>query len=80
MPWASGVGVFTSDFEELTAYLAQVTDRTAASRLLGVSWLAVGNIVERVVSRRLDGARFTRLKRVGIDEFSYRKRHCPRRR
>ena len=75
-PWASGGGVFTSDFEELAAYLAQVTDRTAVSRLPGVSWLAVGNIVERVVSRRLDGARFTRLKRIGIDEFSYRKRHC----
>ena len=75
VPWAAGGGLFTSDFEELAAYLAQMTDRTAAARLLGISWLTVGNIVERVVSRRLDGARFTRLKRIGIDEFSYRKRH-----
>ena len=75
VPWASGGGVFTSDFEELAAYLAQVTDRTAVSRLLGISWATVGSIVERVVSRRLDGARFARLKRIGIDEFSYRKRH-----
>ena len=36
--------------------LAQVTDRTPVSRLLGISWVAVGNIVERVVARRLDGA------------------------
>ena len=26
-------------FEELAAYLAQVTDRTAVSRLLGISWV-----------------------------------------
>ena len=75
VPWASGSSLFTSAFEELAAYLAQVTDRTAVSRLLGISWVTVGSIVERVVARRLDGARFGKLKRVGIDEFSYRKRH-----
>jgi transposase len=67
--------VFTSGFEELAAYLAQVTDRTSVSRLLGISWATVGNIVERVVARRLDGARFAKLRRIGVDEFSYRKRH-----
>ena len=56
-------------------YLAQVTDRTAVSRLLGISWVTVGSIVERVVARRLDGARFAKLRRIGVDEFSYRKRH-----
>ena len=30
---------------------------------------------ERVVARRLDGARFAKLRRIGVDEFSYRKRH-----
>ena len=75
VPWASGVSVFTSGFEELAAYLAQVTDRTSVSRLLGISWATVGNIVERVVARRLDGARFAKLRRIGVDEFSYRKRH-----
>ena len=75
VPWASGTSVFTSGFEELAAYLAQVTDRTAVSRLLGISWVTVGSIVERVVARRLDGARFAKLRRIGVDEFSYRKRH-----
>ena len=32
VPWASGTSVFTSGFEELAAYLAQVTDRTAVKR------------------------------------------------
>ena len=47
----------------------------AASRLLGISWVTVGSIVERIVARRLDGARFAKLRRIGVDEFSYRKRH-----
>ena len=64
VPWASGVSVFTSGFEELAAYLSQVTDRTSVSRLLGISWATVGNIVERVVARRLDGARFAQLYSV----------------
>ncbi len=34
-----------------------------------------GSIVKRVVARRLDPERLTGLRRIGIDEFSYRKRH-----
>ena len=75
VPWANGSSAFTSAFEELAAYLAQVMDRTAVSRVLGISWVTVGSIAERVVARRLDGARFAKLRRIGVDEFSYRKRH-----
>ena len=75
MSWAARGSTFTAPCEEMAAYLAQVTDRTTVSRLLGMSWLAVGRIVERVVARRLDAGRFTKLRRIGVDEFSYRKRH-----
>ncbi len=77
MPWASGSSVFTSGFEELAAYLAQVTDRTAVSRLLGISWVTVGSIVERVVARRLDGARFAKLRRIGVDTGSVTVQQVP---
>ena len=50
------------------AYLAQTMDRTAVSRLMGISWQAVGSIVERVVARQLDPARFHGLKRIGVDK------------
>ena len=40
--WAVGNSAFTAPLEELTAYLAQVTDRTTVSRVLGISWPAVG--------------------------------------
>ena len=75
MWWAVGNSAFTAPLEELTAYLAQVTDRTTDSRLLGISWPAVGRIVGWVVTRQLNPGRLTRLRRIGIDEFSYRKRH-----
>ena len=73
--WAANGSAFTTPLEELTAYLAQVTDRTTVSRLVGISWPAVGGIVERVVARRLDSTRLVGLRRIGVDEFSYRKRH-----
>ena len=64
--WAVGNSAFTAQLEELTAYLAQVTDRTTVSRVLGISWPAVGSIVERVVTRQLNkalkGTRFCLLK------------------
>lgn len=75
LPWAERASRFTHDFEELVAYLAQVTDQTQVHRLLGISWQTVGAIVERVVARRLDPGRLSSLSRIGIDEFSYRKRH-----
>lgn len=34
-----------------------------------------GTIVDRIVGERLDGSRFEGLPFIGIDEFSYRKRH-----
>jgi transposase len=75
VPWADRASRFTYDFEELAAYLSQITDRTQVHRLLRISWQTVGSIVGRVVARRLDPERFLGLRRIGIDEFSYRKRH-----
>ena len=65
--WAAHGTTFREPREEMAAYLAQVTDRTTASRLVGISWPAVGGIVERVVARRLDATRLGRLRRIGVD-------------
>lgn len=76
LSWATNPGArFTPAFEELAAYLAQITDKTTVTRLLGISWRSVGRIVERIVGKRLDPSRLDGLLRIGIDEFSYRKRH-----
>ncbi len=73
--WAASGSAFTASCEEMGAYLAQTMDRTAVSRLTGISWQAVGSIVERVVARQLEPGRLQGLKRIGVDEFSYRRRH-----
>jgi transposase len=42
---------------------------------MGISWKAVDAIIGRVVERRLDPGRLDGLAFIGVDEFSYRKRH-----
>ena len=75
VPWAEPESRFTRDFEEMAAYLAQITDRSAVARLLQIDWRTVGTMISRVVSRRLDPDRLAGLRHIGIDEFGYRKRH-----
>ena len=75
VPWARPGSRFTRPFEEMTAYLAQITNKTEVARMMGISWRTVGNIVERVVADKLDPKRLDGLKHIGVDEFSYRKRH-----
>lgn len=75
VPWAVPNSGFTDAFEELCAYLVQITDKTSVTRIMGIDWRTVGAIVGRVVDRKLDPDRLKDLRRIGVDEFSYRKRH-----
>jgi transposase len=75
LPWAAQGSRFTLPTEELIAYLAQVMDKTAVTKVVGIAWMTVGAIVERVVARNLDPERFSGIRNIGIDEFSYRKHH-----
>jgi transposase len=75
LPWGEAGSRFTSAFEEMVAYLAQITDTTHVARLMGISWSTVGSIVARVVARHLPAQRLASLRLIGIDEFSFRKRH-----
>lgn len=75
VPWAAPASRFTFELEELVAYLAQITDQTKVTELTGIAWATVGAIIERVIGRHLDPTRLDGLRRIGVDEFSYRKRH-----
>lgn len=75
LPWADVQSRFTQDFEELVAYLAQITDQTHVGQLMAIAWSTVGSIIARVVARKLEPQRFVGLRHLGIDEFGYRKRH-----
>lgn len=73
--WAAHASNFTYDFEELVAYLTQVTDKTQVTQLMGIAWSTVGAIVHRVVERKRDPDLLEGLRCIGVDEFGYKKRH-----
>jgi len=75
VPWARHDSFFTSPFEDAVALLAQQTSKTAVKELTGISWVTVGKIAERVVAEKLDPERLKGLRRIAVDEISFRKRH-----
>lgn len=75
VPFARAGARHTRAFDQLVASLAQQMAATPLARLLRVSWRTVGRICARVVRERLDAIRFQGLRRIGIDEVSYRRGH-----
>ena len=75
VPFARPGAHLTADFDDLLAWLATRTDKTAVARLCRVSWRTVGRAAERVVAAELDPGRLDGLLRIGVDEISWRKHH-----
>lgn len=76
VPWARHHAGHTRFFDDQVAWLAVQTSKTAVTRLMRIAWRTVGAIITRVVADidasvdRLEG-----LRRIGIDEISYKKGH-----
>ena len=76
VPWARHGAWFTRAFEDTAAWLAVHTSRVAVAELLRVAWRTVGRMVTRVAQEAgQDIDRLEGLRRIGIDEISYRKGH-----
>jgi transposase len=76
VPWARHDSRFTIPFEDQVCWLAVNTSRKAVSELMRVTWRTVGNICARVTAEALaDRDLLAGLKRIGIDDFAYRKGH-----
>jgi transposase len=75
VPWARPGSRFTRPFEDAVGLLAQKLDHTAVAELIGIAWITVGRIAERLVGEKLHEDRFENLRRIGIDEISYRRGH-----
>lgn len=75
VPFARPRSRFTRDFEDVAAFLATKTDKTAICRFLRVDWDTIGRICERVSVEGLDPNRLDGLVEIGVDEISWRKRH-----
>jgi transposase len=75
VPFARDGARFTRDFEELVAWLATKTDKTATCRLTRIDWQTIGRIIERVGAELIDTDRLSDLFEVSIDEVAWRKGH-----
>lgn len=75
VPWAGRRARHTHGFDRQVASLAQVADKTAATRMFGVAWRTVGRIVQRVVKAFLPRDLLDDLVAIGVDETSYKRRH-----
>ena len=60
---------FTRDFEDLVAWCASKTGKTAVCRLLRIAWPTVGAVIERVTADGLDDSRLDGLVDMGVDEI-----------
>ncbi|MGQ9589352.1 MAG: transposase [Planctomycetota bacterium] len=66
--WASSESRFTRAFEELTAYLAQITEETTVTKMMGIAWRTVGRRIVRELggspeAHEIKGTRFALLKK-----------------
>jgi transposase len=75
VPFARGGARFTRDFENLVAWLATKTDKTATCRLARIDWQTIGRIIERVGDELIDEDRLSDLFEISIDEVAWRKGH-----
>lgn len=75
MPWADPGSAFTRDFEDTVGLLAQRMDKTGVCGLMGIAWQTVGSVAARVFRRRGPRDSLDRLRRIGIDEISYKRGH-----
>jgi transposase len=75
VPFARDGARFTRDFDNLVAWLATKTDKTATCRLTRIDWLTVGRVIKRVGDELLDGDRLSDLFVISIDEVAWRKGH-----
>jgi len=77
VPWARHGSTFTRSFEDVVAWMAKAMTKSAIAEYMRISWNTVGPIISRV-KYELEpdsSVRWNNLKKIGIDETSYRKGH-----
>lgn len=76
VPWARHDAGHTRIFDDTVAWLATACAKSAVVQLMRIAWKTVGSIVARVWADGGGAAdRYTGLRRIGIDEISFRRGH-----
>jgi len=76
VPWARHDAGHTHAFDDQVAWLATQSSKSTVTELMRIAWRTVGSIIARVwadIDAQHD--RFAGLRRLGIDEISYKKGH-----
>jgi len=76
VPWARHDAGHTYAFDETVAWLTTQSCKSTVTELMRIAWRTVGSIITRVwddVDAHCD--RLAGLRRIGIDEISYKKGH-----
>ena len=76
VPWARHQAGHTHLFDAQVAWLATQTSKSAVTVLMRIAWRTVGAIITRVwadTEKQFD--QFAGLRRIGIDEISYKRGH-----
>ncbi len=75
VPWAEGSSRYTAQFEaEVIALLKEASVKAVAGRMR-LSWNAVDGIMQRAVARGLARRKTEAVRRLSVDETSFRRRH-----
>lgn len=76
VPWARHGAGHTYAFDDTAAWLVTHCSKSAVRDLLRIAWRTVGSIVARVVAdAEAETDRFAGLRRIGVDEISYKRGH-----
>lgn len=75
VPWARHGARHTLAFEQLAAWCAVEMSASATSRLMRCTWRTIGGIVARAAADLNDDELLDGVRRIGIDEISYRRHH-----
>lgn len=75
VPWAEENSAFTALFEALVISWLKEASISAVADLMELSWDQVDGIMQRAVRRGLQRRAPSKLRRIGVDETSFQKRH-----
>jgi transposase len=76
VPWARHGAGHTRDFDDTVAWLVTHTAKSTVCALMRIAWRSVGAIIDPVVAEgRAATDPFGGLRRIGIDEISYKRGH-----
>ena len=76
VPWARHDAGHTYAFDETVAWLATQASKSTVTELMRIAWRTVGSIIGRVwADIDTEHDRLAGLRRIGIDEISYKKGH-----